>query len=184
MSTGVIRVNELDKYLNELYKQLIKSNKNSYLQVDIYIMGGTAVMLNNSFRESTVDIDSYIRTTMNLNSCVAKVANKFNLPEDWLNDNVTVTQSFTLRLLKYCSLYKSYGGILNVHVINNLAQVCMKLVSFRIDSMDISDISGIVENNFMYTYDDVMGAIIHIYGDDDVLSVDAQMFIYNLLEKK
>ena len=60
----------------------------------------------------------------------------------------------------------------------------MKLVSFRIDSSDVTDIKGIVEEGFDYSYDDVIKAIEKIYGDSDVISVDAQLFIYNLLSNR
>lgn len=183
MNYNQINNSNIDKYLYDLYQEIVKANRNSKLVVDIYIMGGSAVMINNKFREATIDIDAYIRSTIDISGPVKEVAKQNNLPHDWLNTNVTVTQSFNRKLLHYFKLYKELGGNLKVYVLDNLAQVCMKLVSYRIDSSDITDIKGIVENNFNYTYDDVMNAIIDIYGDDSVISVDAQLFIWNLLNK-
>ncbi|HBF5809626.1 TPA: hypothetical protein KOR75_001207 [Clostridioides difficile] len=174
----------LDEYLEKLYNEVVALNRNTSLCVDIYIMGGSAIMLNNRFRESTMDIDAYIRSTLDLSKPIVKVAEKNDLPKDWLNTNVTVTQSFTKRLLPYFKVYKRVSDKFTVYVINNLAQVCMKLVSFRIDSSDVTDIKGIVEEGFDYSYDDVIKAIEKIYGDSDVISVDAQLFIYNLLSNR
>jgi len=60
----------------------------------------------------------------------------------------------------------------------------MKLVSFREMSTDLGDIRGIVKKEKGLTYDVVMETIEDIYGDDSVISVDAQLFIYELLNKK
>lgn len=183
MNYNQINSSNIDRYLYDLYQEIVKINRNSKLVVDIYIMGGSAVMINNKFREATIDIDAYIRSTIDISGPVKEVAKQNNLPHDWLNTNVTVTQSFNRQLLHYFKLYKEIGGNLKVYVLDNLAQVCMKLVSYRIDSSDITDIKGIVENNFNHTYDEVMSAIIDIYGDDSVISVDAQLFIWNLLNR-
>lgn len=176
-----INSSNIDKYLYDLYQEIVKINRNSTLAVDIYIMGGSAVMINNKFREATIDIDAYIRSTIDIRGPVKEVAKQHNLPNDWLNTNVTVTQSFSKKLLQHFKLYKKIGDNLNVYVLDNLAQVCMKLVSYRVDSSDITDIKGIVSSGFNYTYDEVMETITDIYGDDSVISVDAQLFIYNLL---
>lgn len=183
MDKNKIYKDDVDSYLSQLFEELRKREKNSYLRIDIFIMGGSAIMINNSFRDSTTDVDAYIRTTTSLSDSIKAVAGRHNLPDDWLNTNVTVTQSFTRALLKYCTLYHSFGEGLNVYVISNLAQVCMKLVSFRQMSLDSDDIRSIVKHDKTITYDQIMAAIEDIYGDDSVISVDAQLFIYELLNK-
>ena len=53
----------LDEYLEKLYNEVVALNRNTSLCVDIYIMGGSAIMLNNRFRESTMDIDCLLYTS-------------------------------------------------------------------------------------------------------------------------
>jgi len=184
MGENKIDKSGVDSYLSQLFLELKERDKNSTLKVDIFVMGGSAVMMNNNFRDSTCDIDAYVRTTISLKGSIRAVAEKNGLPRDWLNTNITVTQSFSRSLLKYCTLYRSYNSELNVYIINNLAQICMKLVSFREMSTDLGDIRGIVKKEKGLTYDVVMETIEDIYGDDSVISVDAQLFIYELLNKK
>jgi len=184
MGENKIDKSGVDSYLSQLFLELKERDKNSTLKVDIFVMGGSAVMMNNNFRDSTCDIDAYVRTTISLKGSIRAVAEKNGLPRDWLNTNITVTQSFSRSLLKYCTLYRSYNSELNVYIINNLAQICMKLVSFREMSTDLGDIRGIVKKEKGLTYDVVMETIEDIYGDDSVISVDAQLFIYELLNKR
>ena len=66
-----------------------------------------------------------------LYDCCLKVADRFGLPEDWINADVMHSDSFSYALFDNAVLYKKYNDLLEVYVANDIDLYCMKLVSFR-----------------------------------------------------
>lgn len=92
---------KIDKYLEILGREIF-INFGSSVNIPMVIVGGAAIAVNYTFRESTMDIDTYMNNSAALESLVSKIAKEHNLEDDWLNSNVMVTQSFTANIGEIC----------------------------------------------------------------------------------
>ena len=83
-----------------------------------------------------------------MNDAISEVANKFDLPNDWINTDFIMTKSYSEKLIRYSVYYKSFSnGCLNVRTIKDEYLIAMKLVSGRKYKNDLSDIIGILDSN-------------------------------------
>lgn len=96
--------------------------------IEIVVVGGAAI--NYTFRESTMDIDTFSRASAYLDDLVADVAKECSLPTDWMNHNVMVTGSFTPAIAQYAKHYKTFKGVLKVFTADALTLICMKSERF------------------------------------------------------
>ena len=161
---------DIDKYLGILGEEIL--NKfGSEANVKVVIVGGAAIALNYRFRESTMDIDTYIRCTGKLDDIISEIAKTHGLEDDWLNSNVTVTQSYTSNIEMFSPEYKVYSGVLHVHVADSLTLVCMKSVSCRPGSHDLADIDNILNSEPNITYTDICERFVALYEDWSKMSV-------------
>ena len=77
---------DMDFYLNELAK-ILKKTYGKKFEAEIIVVGGGAIMAGYSFRQMTADIDAVIKANAQIKDEIYKVADKFNLPSDWLNSD-------------------------------------------------------------------------------------------------
>ena len=135
---------DLNFYLNELAKEIKKSYGRNF-ETEIIIVGGGAIMTNYSFREMTADIDAIIRANARIKDVIYKIADKYNLPNDWLNSDFMSTESYSPQLIEVSKYYRSFGnGALSVRTIDAEYLIAMKLRSFRPYKKDLSDIVGLI----------------------------------------
>ena len=87
--------------LSEEY-EMLGGNK----QIDIYIVGGAAILLDFDYRMSTIDIDAYYKDDSILQKSINAVAKKLNLPSDWLNHDFVSTPSFSSNITKLSPNYQ------------------------------------------------------------------------------
>ena len=118
----------IDKYFEALANKIKESGIGMHR---ILVVGGAAMALKYHDGRSTVDIDICFREQNNLYACCMKVAEEYDLPEDWINADVMHSDSFSYRLFDNAELYKSFDGFLEVYVASDLDLYCMKIVSFR-----------------------------------------------------
>lgn len=167
---------KIDEYL-DLLGTKIRDRFGPDAHIKIVIVGGAAIALNYSFRDSTMDIDTYSRCSVELEELVADVAAEEGLPEDWLNHNVMVTQSFTCGISEYAPIYKVFQDVLEVHTADALTLVCMKSVCCRPDSHDISDIANLLDAEPEITFEGIVERFMALYHDWDKMKADAQMYL-------
>ena len=167
---------KIDKYLEILGREIF-INFGPSANIPMVIVGGAAIAVNYTFRESTMDIDTYMNNSAALESLVSKIAKEHNLEDDWLNSSVMVTQSFTENIGKYAEPYKTFSGVLHVKVADSLTLICMKSVCCRPDSHDLLDIASILDEDSSITYDDICERFVDLYGDWSKMSVDAQIYL-------
>lgn len=167
---------KIDKYLEILGREIF-INFGPSANIPMVIVGGAAIAVNYTFRESTMDIDTYMNNSAALESLVSKIAKEHNLEDDWLNSNVMVTQSFTENIGKYAEPYKTFSGVLHVKVADSLTLICMKSVCCRPDSHDLLDIASILDEDSSITYDCICERFVDLYGDWSKMSVDAQIYL-------
>lgn len=167
---------KIDIYLGELGEKIL-AKFGSEASIDIVIVGGAAIAIDYTFRESTMDIDTFSRYSTVLDELAVEIAAENNLPVDWMNHNVMVTGSFTPDIEKYAEPYKTFSGVLHVSTADALTLVCMKSVCCRPDSHDLLDIASILDEKPDITFTDIVDRFIKLYGDWSKMSMDAQMYL-------
>lgn len=130
---------------------------------NILIVGGSALALKYAYR-STVDIDADINFRSEISSCIDSIAVSNSIPKDWINQDFTKSNSYSRRLWTHALPYKTIG-IINVFVVSDVDQLCMKLVAGRakdtIDAVYLSEklteavvVYSVVEAEYTYLYGD------------------------------
>lgn len=152
----------IDKYCEALSEELLKADLGEH---KVLIVGGAAMALKFRDGRSTIDIDICIKEQNHLYDCCLKVADRFDLPEDWINADVMHSDSFSYALFDNAVLYKKYNDLLEVYVANDIDLYCMKLVSFR--PKDVQDMQVLSEklNADGVSKKDVEENFIRLYGD-------------------
>lgn len=138
----MMRKEDMDKYLNELAKELRKfEGRNAHFE--IVIAGGASIVQNYTFREMSSDIDAMINDRA-IREAARRVADHFNLPSDCLNSDFEHTKSFTPALRGFSKYYRTFCHVLEVRAIEQEYLIAMKLMSGRLYKNDLSDIIGIL----------------------------------------
>lgn len=174
---------ELDNIFGDIAKLLKKKLKNKKFSYELIIVGGASILLNYSFRMSTMDIDCLDVSDALMNEIVNEVGNKYQLPSGWINTDFVQTNSYTPKLIQYSEFYKSYSnGILVVRTIKNEYLVAMKMVAARKYKHDYSDIFGIIRENQSLTFEKIKKAIINLYGSTNVVNEETMNFVSDLFD--
>lgn len=174
-------------YLKELAKEFkrITGRKTS---AEIIIVGGGSVLLNYDFRMNSVDVDAFNTYDSAIKDAAKLVADKYNLSQQWLNDDFKKTPSYSPRLRQYSSYYKTFSNVLEIRTISREFLVAMKMVSGRKYKNDLSDILGILyyhyKNNDEITYQQIEKAVVDLYGNFDRIKEDVVEFVKTAIENK
>ena len=177
----------IDMYLKELAKEFkrITGRKTS---AEIIIVGGGSVLLNYDFRMNSVDVDAFNTYDSAIKDAAKLVADKYNLSQQWLNDDFKKTPSYSPRLRQYSSYYKTFSNVLEIRTISREYLVAMKMVSGRKYKNDLSDILGILyyhyKNNDEITYQQIEKAVVDLYGNFDRIKEDVVEFVKTAIENK
>lgn len=133
----------LDYYLTALGKEYKKLSKHP---VQIVLIGGGAIFIRYSFRIMSLDLDGllYPYKSDSLKHAIRIVADKYNIPYGWLNDDFIKTDSYSKNIFIYSDYYKTYSNLIEVRIIDSIHLIAMKLKSFRSYKRDQSDIVGIL----------------------------------------
>lgn len=174
---------QLDSIFKDIAKELKKKIKNKALSYELIIVGGASILLNYSFRETTVDIDCLDVQDALMNEIINIVGEKYQLPNDWINTDFIKTNSYTPKLIQYSSYYKSYAnGSLVVRTIKDEYLIAMKMMAARKYKHDYSDIFGIIKENPSLSFDKVMKAVENLYGDSSKIPSEMVAFVKSLFE--
>lgn len=174
-------------YLKELAKEFkrITGRKTS---AEIIIVGGGSVLLNYDFRMNSVDVDAFNTYESAIKDAAKLVADKYNLSQQWLNDDFKKTPSYSPRLRQYSIYYKTFSNVLEIRTISREYLVAMKMVSGRKYKNDLSDILGILyyhyKNNDEITYQQIEKAVENLYGNFDRIKCDVVEFVKTAIENK
>lgn len=177
----------IDMYLKELAKEFkrITGRKTS---AEIIIVGGGSVLLNYDFRMNSVDVDAFNTYDSAIKDAAKLVADKYNLSQQWLNDDFKKTPSYSPRLRQYSSYYKTFSNVLEIRTISREYLVAMKMVSGRKYKNDLSDILGILyyhyKNNDEITYQQIEKAVVDLYSNFDRIKEDVVEFVKTAIESK
>ena len=176
---------ELDNIFADIAKELKKKLKGKNFSYELIVVGGASILLNYSFRMSTIDIDCLDVNDALMNEIVNKVGDKYDLPNGWINTDFTRTNSYTPKLVQHSCFYKSYSnGTLVVRTIKDEYLVAMKMVAARKYKHDYSDIFGIIKENKNISFDKIEIAIKELYGEVNVVSDDMMTFVKDVFNGK
>lgn len=166
----------LNEYLKELGKEFRKRNGKT-TPGEIILIGGAAVLANYGFRDMTTDMDAIISASSAMKEAISAVADKYNLPFDWLNTDFKKTDSYSYKLVEHSSYYKTFANILVIRTVKAEYLIAMKLVAGRIYKKDLSDIIGICmeenEAGNTITYEAIDEAMLELYGGWDKVEPEA-----------
>ena len=176
---------ELDNIFADIAKELKKKLKGKNFSYELIVVGGASILLNYSFRMSTIDIDCLDVNDALMNEVVNKVGDKYDLPNGWINTDFTRTNSYTPKLVQHSCFYKSYSnGTLVVRTIKDEYLVAMKMVAARKYKHDYSDVFGIIKENKSVSFDKIETAIKELYGEVNVVSDDMMAFVKDVFNGK
>lgn len=170
----------LDTYLKELAKEFRKINGKT-VPAEVILVGGAAILANYGFRDKTYDVDAIIHATSAMKEAANRVADKFSLPNGWLNSDFKNTKSYSHKLELYSKHYKTFSNIVEFRIISGEYLMAMKLMSGRTYKHDLSDVAEIyyehIKINTPISYNDLMSAITNLYGEDAEIPETSSKFI-------
>ena len=182
-----IQKDSIDIYLKELAKEF-KRITGRKVKAEIIIVGGGSVILNYDFRMNSVDIDAFNTSEEAVKEASLIVAEKYDLPSDWLNDDFKKTKSYSPKLREFSVPYRTYANVLEFRTVNREYLIAMKMVSGRKYKNDLSDILGVLyyhyQKNDEIKFADIEKAVNDLYGSFDNISVETQEFVKTAINNK
>ncbi len=176
----------VDIYLKELGKEYKRINGRG-TPAEIILIGGASILVNYGFRDMTNDIDVLMHAASTMKEAILNVADKYGLPDDWLNSDFKKTTSFTFKLFEYSKYYKTFYGVLTVRVISGEYLIAMKMVSGREYKKDMSDIIGILAEHETLgkpiSMEQIKTASVNLYGDWEKVTERVRTFVEEAFEK-
>jgi len=155
---------EILKAFSKEYKK-----RNGETPVEIVIVGGGSILLNYGFRDFTQDFDVLINSIGDFKDIIYKVADDYNLPNDWMNTDFKRTVSFSDKLRQVSSHYCDFNhGSVEIRTVKDEYLIAMKMMSARGYRNDKSDIIGILiyawKDGRHITFDQIEAALELLYG--------------------
>lgn len=176
----------ITKFLIEFAEELLRDSRVFLFspRVDILVVGGSALAIKYNFR-NTVDIDAQINCNMNVDKHINKIANKYKISRDWLNESFMRSPSYSKNLGCDATLVitRALGkNVVNIYVVSDLSQLCMKAVANRDkDIIDIMEILGIVKKYSNFKYRDYLQRMIYLYGSTKAVPEEINILIRDML---
>lgn len=134
--------NEIMMYLDTFARCLHRECSGNPPYVSILVMGGSALCLKYNYR-LTVDIDADVKFPYNKRNAINEVAKLYNIPPDWINEDVMKSNSYSRLLWDNSVLCRVLYNFLEIRVVNDLDQLCMKATAGRVK--DMQDIMVLIE---------------------------------------
>ena len=154
--------------LKAFAKEYKKQNGTS-VPVELVIVGGGSILLNYGFREATQDFDIMVQSLGLIKNVSYRIADLYNLPDNWLNTDFMRTASYSDKLREVSKHFCSFNnGSLEFRTVNGEYLIAMKMVSAREYRNDISDVVGILiymkNESEDFSMDRIDHAIDFLYG--------------------
>ena len=178
----------IDVLLERKLRQMLKEEINTYLYAlndelrekeakgEICLYGGTVMCLVYDARPSTKDVDAIFQPSILIREAAQKIAQKYQLAEDWLNDGV---KGFVVQHPREIFLDLSH---LTIYVAEAEYLLAMKLLASRVDGMDNHDIRFLITELEISSADEVF-AIIENYYPRLRIKPATQFFVEEIFEE-
>jgi hypothetical protein len=163
------------KLIKKLFKALDEELRERGVKGEICICGGAAMCLVFNARDATKDVDGIFEPTSEIREASAVVAEKLDVPEDWLNDAAKVCfcgeppkeDVLDLPNLRICAPSADY-------------LLAMKCISARYDTQDKDDVVFLVEFLALKSSKQVL-EIVRKYYPDFMVMDKTKFFLEELL---
>ena len=152
---------DLNRFLYLLAKEYRKLHKHT----EIILVGGAAIILGHQFRDTTTDIDAIIQDRSNIKAIVAKLSDRYELGNDWLNDDFKYTSTYSNALIEHSKFYRTFCSCIDVRLVQGSYLIAMKLRALREYKHDISDIIGIIIECNTIDITSIEEAYVTLYND-------------------
>jgi hypothetical protein len=163
---------QIEALLSELNDELAKKSERG----EVGLVGGAAMCLVYNARASTRDIDAIFAPAKEIRKICERIAERYGLPSDWLNDAVKgylvggfdKREVFTLSHLRVWTPEPKY-------------LLSMKCLSARWDSHDRDDVKFLIEHLKIKKAQEVFSLIEHFYPKNKI-PPKTQFFIEELFD--
>lgn len=137
--------------------------------LNVFLVGGGAIMIHFDFRQSTIDLDAFFKTNNLVEIAINKVAEEKGLPKDWLNQDFINTPSYSPKINEVSKLYKAFNNVVFVYCLEPVYLIAMKLKSSRPTGGDLDDIIKMIYElrykSISISYEEVINAYQYLYTD-------------------
>ena len=169
---GRVEKQKIKKYLQYLNKELCSID----VKGEICLYGGAVMCLVYNARPSTKDVDAVFKPAAIIRDAAKKVAEYYNLDDDWLNDGV---KGF---LVSHPQKVLFNWSHLTVYSAEPEYLLAMKSLASRVDGMDRDDICFLIKELKISSPDEVFRIIEKYYPRNRIKPV-TQFFIEELFER-
>lgn len=167
LHSSLLKKENLDLLLDKLAAEYI--DLGGAKKVEIYLVGGAAILLNFDFRMSTIDIDALFTDNEILESAIKNISKRDGLPSDWINKDFVNTPSYSPLITKKARKHAVYRGIISVYSLSPEYLIAMKLKSSRPTGGDLDDIIKMIYElrykKVKITYEGIIKAYKELYSD-------------------
>jgi hypothetical protein len=149
--------------IKKLFKALNSELKKKDVVGEIGLCGGAVMCLVFNARAATKDIDAIFHPTREIREAAKKVADEFNLHEDWLNDAAKgffLTDPPRQDVLSFSHL--------RVWAPTAEYMLAMKCVSARFDTLDRDDVVFLIRHLELKSYTEISRTILRFYPNERI----------------
>lgn len=175
----------IDTYLKEVAKEYRKKVGKD-MPAELILIGGASVLINYGFRNMTTDIDAVIQAASAMKDAINLIRDRYELPNGWLNDDFTYTDSYSSKLSRFSIYYKTFSNVVTIRTIAAEYLIAMKLRSGRQYKSDLSDVLGVLteheKRKMPISMNQIQKAVIDLYGGWEKLPESSQMFIESVMD--
>lgn len=149
---------EIEKYLSEINDELAAKN----VIGEICIYGGAAMCLAFKARPATKDVDAIFEPVKIVRGAIYKIAEKYNLNQDWLNLAVKI---FVVEHEK--EILFDFPN-LKVFIPTADYLLAMKVLAMRAESFDAADVEFLIQRLGLKTIEDVLKIVADYYPKKEI----------------
>lgn len=164
---------EIEQYLREVNDELALQN----VKGEICLYGGAVMCLVFKARPATKDIDAVFEPVKYIRAAIRKIAERHNLPIDWLNFAVKM---FVVEHEKEIFLDLPH---LKVFIPAPEYLLAMKILAARAESFDVDDIKFLVERLKLQAVEDVLRLVENYYPHKNI-KPETRFLLEEILEEK
>jgi hypothetical protein len=155
------------------------------IRLEISIYGGAAFLLAYNSREATKDIDAIFHPKEIGQGLIARVARELDLPDDWLNSEVSQFISPKIEAKRHLADIEEATGLI-VQVPTAEYLLAMKALACRrpIGAYrgDVDDLSFLIHKLKLTSIDQIQNAIDRFY-PDDILQAPHRALLQTLIDE-
>ncbi len=164
---------EIETYLNEINDELALQDANG----EICLYGGAVMCLVFKSRPATKDVDAIFEPVKLIRGIISKIADRHNLPIDWLNFGVKM---FVVEHEK-----KVFLDLPNLKVFVPTPEylLAMKVLASRTETFDLDDIKFLIGNLEFQNVQQVL-KLVENYYPDKTIKPETRFFLEEIFENK